>query len=79
MTEFMPPGFEYTDHSEAICKLRQVAMEQMAEGSLEQLAHLTAADLLEAHDETGISLDNWAAARALVEYCMERRITENGV
>lgn len=38
-----------------------------------------AADLLECHDQTGISLDNWPSARAFVERRIEGPIVENGV
>lgn len=46
---------------------------------LMSLAMLAAADLLEAHDETGISLDDWDAPRRLVEYLLQRPISPNGV
>lgn len=47
-------------------------------GSIRNLLDL-AADLLEMHDATGISLDNWPAARTFVEHLIGRPITENHV
>ncbi len=38
-----------------------------------------AADLLEIHDATGISLDDWPAAREFVEALIGHPITENHV
>lgn len=66
-----------TDHSTDITNLR--ARAETASGSLNRLALAAAADLLELHDCTGISLDNWPSARALVETLTEHPITENGV
>lgn len=43
------------------------------------LSYLLAADLLEAHDETGISLDDWAVARTFVETLLDRPVLSNGV
>lgn len=57
-----------TSHADEIAGLRDHAL---------QLA--LAADLLEAHDETGISLDAWQAARAFVERHIGKPILENGV
>ena len=42
------------------------------------LAYELAADLLELHDDTGISLDNWESARMFVETRIGHEITENG-
>lgn len=42
------------------------------------LALPVAADLLEIHDATGISLDNWPSARTFVERLSGVAITENG-
>lgn len=66
-----------TDHSTDITALRDRAA-TYEEGSFVRLTVETAADLLELHDETGISLDNWVAARGLVENLIRHEITENG-
>ena len=44
----------------------------------ERLAFETAADLLELHDSTGISLDNWESARGLIEHLLNHSISDNG-
>lgn len=69
-----------TDHSEQVAELRRRA------GVSDTAPHLTdrevdlllAADLLEAHDDTGISLDAWVSARTFVERHAGITITENG-
>lgn len=68
---------EYSDNRIEVGLLRQRA-ELMPDG-LRKLAYLASADLLECHDDTGISLDDWTAVRNLVEFCIERSIDENGV
>ncbi len=40
------------------------------EQGLRSAAMRTAAALLEVHDDTGISLDNWVGPRELVELCL---------
>jgi len=58
-----------TDHSAEIALLRQSPV----------TAHRAAADLLECHDATGISLDEWGPVRQLVEEAIEGPILENHV
>lgn len=70
-----------TDHSADIQTLR----DRINQGGaflvppLRRLVYGTAADLLELHDSTGISLDNWTHARGLIEYLIGHPITPNGV
>jgi hypothetical protein len=54
-----------TDHSYSITALRQV-------GKTEDMM---AADLLELHDQTGISLDNWEVAKTFIR----TRLATNGL
>ena len=54
-----------TDHSQEIAALRKVASLMLDDDLIIQLN--LAADLLEAHDQTGISLDDWPWARRFVE------------
>lgn len=68
--------YRRSDHAEEISGLR-AAVEQGA--ALEALARAVAADLLQAHDETGISLDEWLSARVLVETLIGKPILENEV
>lgn len=65
-----------TPHGKDIHRLRVMA-EKMP-SKIERLAMELAADLLEAHDATGISLDNWPSARGFVENYIECPIKENG-
>lgn len=65
-----------TDHSEEVARLRERSKRKEY---YDKLVYLTAADLLESHDESGISLDNWLPARALVELLIGERIVESGV
>lgn len=73
-----------TDHSATIAAMRETQrlMELIPNPTdLEitlRLAVATAADLLELHDTTGISLDHWVAARALVEHLSGTTIEPNG-
>jgi hypothetical protein len=67
-----------TDHTTAIAKMREEA-QNFHHCDLRRLAREVAADLLEMHDDTGISLDTWVAARELVETFTGSPITENGV
>jgi hypothetical protein len=78
MSEFMPDGFEYTDHRIEIGLMRQKA-ETFPEDSLERLAHVACAEILQGHDETGWSLDNWQPMREFVEFMIGHAIEENGV
>lgn len=78
MARRLPGGeaFHYrrSDHSAEIADLRT----QVGDGTvLEALTRAVAADLLQAHDETGISLDDWLSARLLVELLIGKPILEN--
>lgn len=65
-----------SDHREQIITLQRRAEQA---GSRQEAVDLElAADLLEAHDETGISLDGWVAAREFVERLAGITIEENG-
>lgn len=72
-----------TDHSEKIAKLRAGADRARTRKTIEaKQAAINldcAAALLEVHDATGISLDNWPPVRAFVEYLISEPIQENGV
>jgi len=80
MARRLPGGeafnFRRSDHSAEIAQLRTQAVDGTA---LEALTLAVAADLLEAHDETGISLDDWLSARLLVELLIGKPILENDV
>jgi len=65
-----------TDHSEEIAMLRQLAGEVTSNTNLVVDVNL-AADLLEAHDQTGISLDDWPYARRYVERFIGRSVLPN--
>ena len=67
-----------TDHSVAINRLRTAATDGTT-SPFSGLVYQVAADLLEIHDQTGISLDNWRSARTLVEILMAAPLQENGV
>lgn len=69
-----------TDHTEQVAELRARAGGSDTAGDLtdEQVDLFLAADLLEAHDDTGISLDAWVSARTFVERHAGITITENG-
>ena len=80
MAQRLPGGeaFHYrrSDHSTEISQLRA----QVGDGTvLEALTRAVAADLLQSHDETGISLDEWLSARLLVELLIGKPILENEV
>lgn len=75
-----------TDHAEEITRLREIAdglsaahKGERPDVALLVLTYKVAADLLEAHDDTGISLDNWSTARGLVETLVGKIILDNGV
>lgn len=78
MARRLPGGeaFQYrrSDHTAEIAQLRT----QVADGTvLEALTVAVAADLLEAHDQTGVSLDDWLSARLLVELLIGKPIVES--
>jgi hypothetical protein len=73
-----------TDHSEEIAELRTWADNALREMDSEEFNKRTAyisihlaADLLEAHDQNGISLDDWPYARQFVETFLQRPILPN--
>lgn len=73
-----------TDHAGDIEKLREVAAIKVSPMSskamlLQQKTYAVAADLLEMHDATGVSLDNWESAKDLIELLIGHPITKNGV
>lgn len=65
-----------TDHGEEVMRLRQRAK---SKERYDQIVYLLAADLLEAHDESGISLDSWKPARDLVELLIGDDIVESNI
>lgn len=65
-----------TDHTSEIIRLRERAKHKER---YDQIVYLLAADLLEAHDESGISLDTWKPARDLVELLIGDEIVESGI
>jgi hypothetical protein len=81
MARRLPGGeaFDYRtcDHSEEIARLRQQA--GLSSERQQALVCAVAAELLQAHDETGISLDEWLAPRMLVELLIGHSIIENEV
>jgi len=68
-----------TNHSHDIGELRKYVdtREGFQSTNLHDMASLLAADLLEQHDYLQISLDDWPAARALVEEMIGHQITKN--
>lgn len=67
------------DHEDVVARLRdQCRSDTSPDLTMFEVCTLLAADLLEAHDDTGISLDNWIAAREFVERHIGRTIYENG-
>lgn len=66
-----------TDHSDDISALRRKAVDERDE--VRALVLGTAADILELHDETALSLDKWENARSLVESLIGHPINENEV
>ena len=65
-----------TDHSDYIEAFRVMAE---ASDGLDAIELRLAADLLEAHDQTGISLDDWPNARRFVEVLTGVTVIPNGV
>lgn len=73
-----------TDHSKDIATLRDMAalplpLSTLASIRLTSLALGTAAALLEVHDATGLSLDEWQPVREFVETLMGHPLDENHV
>jgi hypothetical protein len=64
-------------NQQAINALRNHAL--LTDDKGDRLALGTAAALLEVHEATGISLDNWTPVREFVEFQLGARVTENGV
>lgn len=58
-------GYRSTDHSEEIAFL--ITSADRCHDRSTVIARRLAAELLQAHDETGISLDDWPTARQFVE------------
>lgn len=87
MAKQLPGGPEYnyrtTDHSVEISLLRRRAAAYRHSTDrherVESLIAECAAALLQCHDETGISLDDWPGPRELVEYAIESRLLENHI
>ena len=73
---FGPENCRTTDHAVEIAWLR---LPRDGASFMEALMHELAADLLEAHDDTGISLDDWLPARLFVELLLDRKILKNGI
>lgn len=73
-----------TDHSEFIKDIRREADEWAPHAATDFIAanlvneNRLAADLLELHDQTGISLDDWKSAREFVERIGNLTVLENG-
>lgn len=70
--DYTKPSGTHADEIERLRKL--AAVNASASASRLRLA----ADLLELHDTTGISLDDWQSAREFVEMAIGREISENG-
>lgn len=66
-------GGQRTDHSDVIAQLRKRADAHRRVGNYAEFVYDTvAADLLETHDATGISLDHWTGPLNLVCLRMSR-------
>lgn len=62
---------ERTDHSESIEVLRETAQVHRENGLVTTaIIYNAAADLLEVHDATGISLDDFGAVKDLVDFAL---------
>lgn len=84
-------GYRTTDHSTEIQTLRDRARRLREDGveapssyTVVRTTHLGViygllADLLQMHDDTGISLDEWTNARVAVETALDAPILKNGV
>lgn len=64
-----------TDHSEEVSWLWTESTKQSDRDR--QLEFMLAAELLQCHDETGISLDDWPVARQFVERRLAKDIIPN--
>lgn len=75
------PDVRRTNHADRIRHLRFHAdkLNSMLAERRTSVSYRLAADLLEMHDNTSISLDHWLSARELVETLIGERIDENGV
>ncbi|GAA3600627.1 hypothetical protein GCM10022199_00020 [Marihabitans asiaticum] len=71
-------GIPLTNHSEEIAELRWRA-DRPGIGELEAAAFQAAVDLLECHDATGISLDDWEGPASLVNLMLRGRFLPNYV
>jgi hypothetical protein len=67
--------FRTTDHADEIALLKALALAKPR--GLERLSYTLAADLLSSHDDTGISLDDWPAARQFVELLLGSPVLPN--
>jgi hypothetical protein len=84
-------NYRTTDHTVEIQTLRDRAREMRENGvetpsayTVIRASHLAViygllADLLQSHDDTGISLDDWSNARMAVETALGAPILPNGV
>lgn len=70
----METTMQRQSHTQDIVTLRNKAKNDPEN----KIALECAADLLETHDATGISLDNWDAPRKFVEQYLGKSIYENG-
>lgn len=70
-------GYRSTDHSGEIAWLRLKAVS--AGDQQQELTFLVAAELLQSHDETGCSLDDWTPCRQMVELLLGARVLENDI
>ncbi len=73
---FGPENCRTTDHAVEIAWLR---LPREDDSFMDALMRELAADLLEAHDDTGISLDDWLPARLFVELLLDKKILINGI
>lgn len=68
-------NYRTTSHAEEVKFLRYLA--ETADRESEVIAFRLAADLLESHDQTAISLDDWPTARRFVELRLGQDILPN--
>lgn len=76
MSKYIDPATNHsrtTDHSEEISALRFL-VDSTRNHEVAIIAR-AAADLLEVHDATGISLDDWIGPRNLVNFALSRYTT----
>lgn len=67
--------YRTTDHAEEIAELWANSTKQ--DDKLRMVDFMLAAELLQAHDDTGISLDDWPTARQFVERHLGQDILPN--